>query len=438
MENLEGIGRRLFKNTLDERPILIDSQLELPDYFNVDFLDGFTLPKTDRTISVILPTYNRSPFSPGDGEKFRCNPLYCSSVSILYQRGGIETQIIIVDDSSSDHTKKVVKEIRRLGMKLGVDVVYLRNREREGAIKSREKGVEIAEGDLCYLMDDDCIISPYALFGGIYTKDLMEAEGPILLPVYVRSTVPRKILEYSEIGKIDMEEGIITSNFDAFPLEYALHPEFIDYKFKILTPIKIGNLCCNYIVGTDVLRDIGFPVEFEWKNGHGEETEIGFRFREMGIQSYFLPDVKFHALHLKFGDIRKPGNIPKDWVSEILDLPFSLILEESSKRRFDTGCRTELEEWFYSKIRSFFQILSKRSPDAGLRWAIRTYKEFVVSYHGNNLWPEEWEISEKGKRAKIWRSAIYDGTLDEKNAYPFNYIERSISNLVENEALEPL
>jgi glycosyltransferase involved in cell wall biosynthesis len=395
-----------------------------PEYFEVDYFDGFDLPAIAEDVSVIIPTYNRCPFPPGD-ERYRANPLYCSAISILRQRGGIDKQLVIIDDASDDNTASVVKDIRSLSRESGTDVIYVRNKQRSGAPLSRKTGLEIAEGKLSFLTDDDCIASPYAIFGGALVRRKLEMEGPLLLPLYLKRTKPSRTLPASEIGKIDLEKGEITSNFEAFPLEYIGRCPFLDPDLRVLQPFEIFNLCCNYLIETDVLRAAGIPDDFKRMNGYGEETEIGMRLMEAGVQSYFVPDPKLQVIHLKFGDIRRPFFIERDWMAETLEIPTGILFNESVKERYGTGCRVSPEEHSYSKVRSFFQILSKRSPEAGLGWAANTYRDFVVL---NKMEFTKWGrlIESYDDRKKIWERAIYDACYAEPNAFGFEYIKRTV------------
>lgn len=89
-------------------------------------------------ISVCLATYN--------GEKFILRQLN----SVISQIS-IEDQVIVVDDCSTDNTVGLIKE------SFGERVEIKRNSTNMGVIKSFEKAISFATGDVIFLCDQDDI-----------------------------------------------------------------------------------------------------------------------------------------------------------------------------------------------------------------------------------------------------------------------------------------
>ena len=80
-------------------------------------------------ISVCMATYN--------GEKFVVRQL-----DSVFQQLGPEDEVIVVDDRSKDNTVQLLKET--YGNRVQVHV----NEENIGAIKSFEKAISLAKGDI--------------------------------------------------------------------------------------------------------------------------------------------------------------------------------------------------------------------------------------------------------------------------------------------------
>lgn len=88
-------------------------------------------------VSVIIPTYNRAD---------RVGEAIESALDQTYDN----LEIIVVDDCSSDNTEDIVQ---------GYDKVrYVRNSSNQGAPRSRNKGVDEANGKYVNFLDDDDIL----------------------------------------------------------------------------------------------------------------------------------------------------------------------------------------------------------------------------------------------------------------------------------------
>lgn len=89
-------------------------------------------------ISIIIPTYNR--------EK-----LIKRSIQSVLKQTYKNIEIIVVDDASTDNTKKVVKSIRNKKVK------YIRLDKNQGACHARNIGLEKATGEYIAFQDSDDI-----------------------------------------------------------------------------------------------------------------------------------------------------------------------------------------------------------------------------------------------------------------------------------------
>ena len=92
--------------------------------------------------SIIIPTYNRS------------GVLSIAIESIIVQRYE-DWELIIVDDGSTDDTKKIVQEFLEKDSR--IKYIFQENQERSAA---RNNGIKHADGDwVCFLDSDDVYLT---------------------------------------------------------------------------------------------------------------------------------------------------------------------------------------------------------------------------------------------------------------------------------------
>lgn len=100
-----------------------------------------TLEADTTTISVIIPTYNRSRL------------LQRAVQSVLAQNmGGLE--IIVVDDASTEDIPKALRQLPR------TDIIYVKHNENRGAAAARNTGLKHATGKYIAFLDSDDVWLP--------------------------------------------------------------------------------------------------------------------------------------------------------------------------------------------------------------------------------------------------------------------------------------
>src|SRR5258705_10332336 len=87
-------------------------------------------------VSVIIPTYNRA-------ECLR------SAITNVLNQTFQDFEIVVVDDSSQDHTREVVNSLDDKRIK------YIRHERNKGVAAARNTGVSNAKGDYIAFLDDD-------------------------------------------------------------------------------------------------------------------------------------------------------------------------------------------------------------------------------------------------------------------------------------------
>ncbi len=398
---------------------LLRHELE-KDYYSENYLDKFESELPEKiNVSAIIPTFNRVPYNPNK-EEINLNPLYWCLTSLLNQKPKLN-EIIVINDNSNDFTNRLVLKFKKMQKSKDIKIILIKNKKRVGSSISRNIGVKKASSDFIFFMDDDCIAKKYSVFGAYYTFVKFSEEqikvGAIHLSSYTRINYPFKIARIDNIGKINLEKGIWTGNHDCFPEKYLQNNGnyFFDDDYKILRPIQIQNLGGCFLTSKKrFMTTKGFPDFFFWKNSYGEETELACRFMENGYSLFFSPDPKFGLYHGRFGDSKKIFVNKKDFKKHkddflIENLKLEKINKECSNHKDNTGNRIDIEDWYYSKIISFFIIFYKRNRNGALNW-VKNVKKFFVEDNIRKFGISKWmNLEDKEKREEIWYNAIIEG-----------------------------
>ena len=388
------------------------------EYNQENFLDRFDLAET-MDVSAIIPTYQRCPYNPRTPDG-KLNPLAWCLESLLAQRPKL-SEIVIVSDASHDYTDTVVRIYRKKVREKNIRFVYIKNKVRLGSSKSRNIGVEKATSNFVFFMDDDCIVKRNSIFGAFYTLQKLSETGSkvgaVVLPIYERLPYPDAVVHSSEIGKFHLAKGEYTSQFAKFPRKYLQDDDtFLNGEYKICKPFQIQILPGIFLAPKKRILEIGgFPIFFTWKNAAGEDLEVGLRLMANGYGLFFCPDIKFGIYHGMFGESASMP-INRYFLNmysnrKLVDnLSLRELNKECSKPRLDTGNRVGVEDWYYSKIISYFVLIYPRSHAGALNWARNTYHKFVEENDVKGFGDGKYtKISEKQKREKIWYKAIKNG-----------------------------
>ncbi len=96
-----------------------------------------------KLISVVIPTYNRS-------------ALVVKALYSVLKQTYKNFEIIVVDDNSTDNTKKIIKGIKDKHQdKRNKRIILIKNKHKKGPGGSRNTGMELAKGDYIAFLDSD-------------------------------------------------------------------------------------------------------------------------------------------------------------------------------------------------------------------------------------------------------------------------------------------
>ncbi len=157
-----------------------------------------------RTVSIIIPTYNRANLLGITLE---------SCINQTYPKKSFE--IIVADNNSDDNTKAVVEQ---WSAKTDIPVHYLLE-SRQGAHTARNTAAKNANGDILYFTDDDMIADKDLLVNIVKVFDMdynVAVAGGKVLPKW-EFDPPEWLLKYFKNGSlslIEKPEELIIASYD--------------------------------------------------------------------------------------------------------------------------------------------------------------------------------------------------------------------------------
>jgi len=227
-------------------------------------------------LSVIIPVYNRSVYLAGMLDKL--------CLSGLRQNAGRRVELVIVDDASplEAETAASAGEAGRWA-----DVVYHRNAENLGYLRSANKGLSLASGERLLLCNSDTRLAP----GAVASLEAALDSGPgIGLAGPVSNGGFNAALQQVVNGLPDPLESFEEAElrrFDAFGLALA---------GRGLPPVEAGWLMgfCT-LLKREVFEELG-PLDEGFGFGYLEELDYAIRARRAGWKLAVAPDAfVFHG-----------------------------------------------------------------------------------------------------------------------------------------------
>jgi len=244
--------------------------------------------KQSPTISIVLPTYNRS---------------YCvgRTIAAIIQQSFTDWELIVCDDCSSDKTTEVVQSYCQRDER----ILYHRNPQRLGLPGNRNIGISMAAGRFIYFIEDDVVLEPDSLgkllcgfkqlrakglkVGGIGPRTLEPPKKGRLL-MMERQTANRTRQKMDKASRIDRWTGLIYQNFSMSGqglMETAVVPSWSLFDREALEAVG------------------GYEGKaYNRFNFSHEETDLFVRMRKAGYSLYFHPGALAHHMHESRGGTR--------------------------------------------------------------------------------------------------------------------------------------
>lgn len=201
-------------------------------------------------ISVIICTYNRAD-----------HLLKCLD-SILIASDNENLELIVVDNNSTDNTKKVVKQFSK------VKYVFESN---QGLSHARNRGAKEASGDWLFYIDDDCKVKKDIFVKA--RKSIAERNYKLITGIYKAwyTSPPPRWLPYhiGNYSQVNFKELRPIENFYVSGGVFLLHKQTFIENTKF--PIQLG------MKGKEI--------------GYGEETHVEYEYRKKGIPVGINPNL---------------------------------------------------------------------------------------------------------------------------------------------------
>lgn len=185
------------------------------------------------------------------------------------RRAQVARELVIVDNGSSDDTQGVLSA---WAQGTGLDVKIARE-PKPGLSAARNRGIQVARGELLVFVDDDCFVEPD------WVSAVMAAH----------ETVPRPDVVGGRVGLWDDADAkISTRSFDD-PLDI--------HDFDALCERLIG---CNFSVRAEALRKIGRFDECLGAGtpaGSAEDFDVFYRLLKAGFRVRYEPSIRVSHAH---------------------------------------------------------------------------------------------------------------------------------------------
>lgn len=220
-------------------------------------------------LSVIIPTYNRA-------------KILKTCLERLIIQEGVDFEIIVVDDGSTDHTADVVSEVKMRKPRTDVPITYIyQENAHQGA--ARNNGAKKATGDILLFIGDDIFAEPGFLMQHMNIHTLHSEEQTVVLG----HTTWDPELEITPYMKF-LESSGWQFAYHLLKPGFTDHPE--PYKFFYMS---------NLSMKKSLFEKEQFNLKF--KQYGWEDTELGYRcWAKHELRLYYEPDAK--ALHHHYMD----------------------------------------------------------------------------------------------------------------------------------------
>jgi Glycosyl transferase family 2 len=359
------------------------------------------------SVSAVLPTWNRCPFSPAG--HLADNPLYWAVASLRAQAGDALAEIVVVDDGSTDHTRDMVKLLADGDHPVPLRLVACES--HQGAWRARNLGAAAASGRLLYFGDDDCVFPPHTVSGAAYALGLLRERDPaaaaVSTPFYYRGLAPAAVLPGERIGALDPAAGTFSTGFHAVPASYLDgHPPRLG-QAGLLAPLPVQLIGGTALIDAGALGAAGgFTDLSAWASGYSDHLHLSASLTGTGAHLYHCPDPRLGAAHLKFGAAGAYPLNPAELSTVIAALgrPFGDLVTLSAVPRAGTGHRLADRDFFPEQVGSFFAFFAARSPAGAAAWAIRSWHEFARDGQAATL--AVAGVPGRGDRARAWRDGL--------------------------------
>jgi len=256
-----------------------------------------------KQVSVVIPTFNREKLLPHTLE------------ALANQRGGVDYEVIFVNNGSSDNSHALLEQA--VGAHPGLFRAYY-IAPTGGPSAPRNRGIRNASGEVVIILDDDVIPDP----------DLVLQHWNF----HQANPAP----EYAALGEVYVPDNLKTdpmSLFHTFPYHEVANKLYLEYLYF---------WTCNISFKRQFMLQYGM---FQEDMLYYEDIVCGYKLANNGMRLCFLPSARGRHLHqLRSTSIPDKGFFTGQWLFTLTQA----VPDVAVKERFgilSSEVRTSLLAW---------------------------------------------------------------------------------------------
>ena len=216
----------------------------------------FSFKKTeDPIVSIIIPVYNNFLYT------------YNCLKSIIEVTKGVEYEVIVVDNASTDETVKIKELI--------ANIVLIRNSDNQGFVDACNAGAQKARGKYVLFLNNDTKVLDGWLTAMI---SAMESDSTI-------GAVGSKLIFPD--GSLQEAGGIVWRDEESFAWNYGRGKDPDDYEFNYLRDTDYCSGAC-LMVQKNLFEKAGC-FDRQYAPAYCEDTDMAFSIRELGYRVVYQP-----------------------------------------------------------------------------------------------------------------------------------------------------
>lgn len=198
--------------------------------------------------------------------------------SIKKYSTGVEYEIIVFDNNSSDGIEDVIKN--------HMDVRFILNKENIGFARANNEAMKLACGEYCLLLNNDTLFIENSL------QNILDYYTKLTIPALVGCKLLNKDRSIQlSFGMFPTLVNVIGANlflYKVFPNIKWLNKHYLNRR-KIANPVEVGYVIGAFIFAkTSYFRQLnGFDVSFFF---YGEELDLCKRFADVGGHVIYYPN----------------------------------------------------------------------------------------------------------------------------------------------------
>jgi len=236
-------------------------------------------------VSVVIPTFNRE------------KDLESTLRQILGQTISPK-EVIVVDDSDTDNSEKLIQKLKPFFLEKCIDLIYLRNTKERSSAAARNLGADHAKAEILLFMDDDVILNE------TYFKKMLE--------IYDNEEVIGVQGYVIEDNLIRFRSSAIAKMINSLQRLFYLH-HYERNRCRVLQsgettyPHYLDNIQnCQWLSGTNqsLRKDVFLQFKFDEKlkkYSLGEDMDLSYRVWKVFPRSLFITPsaVLYHKISRK-------------------------------------------------------------------------------------------------------------------------------------------